>query len=193
MLGNPHRLTSSILEKARVQWSGVFTDLPRPHIALLIGGIAKSGKGLSARNASDLVNQASQLTSKVKGSLLVTTSRRTGPEVTEQLLPYITVPAYVHNWTKEAPNPYLGFLADADYIIVSGDSTSMCAEACATGKPVYIYAPPGMVSSKHKRLHDQLFEAGLAKPLAHELKHWEYKPLRVAETIAERVKMLFAA
>jgi mitochondrial fission protein ELM1 len=36
----------------------------------------------------------------------------------------------------------MGYLAIADALIVTGESASMLAEACATGKPVYIYALP---------------------------------------------------
>ena len=35
----------------------------------------------------------------------------------------------------ESPNPYLGFLAGADYLLVSADSVNMLSEARATGKP----------------------------------------------------------
>jgi hypothetical protein len=33
----------------------------------------------------------------------------------------------------------MGYLALADALVVTGESASMLAEACATGKPVYIY------------------------------------------------------
>jgi mitochondrial fission protein ELM1 len=33
----------------------------------------------------------------------------------------------------------MGYLAIADALVVTGESASMVAEACATGKPVYIY------------------------------------------------------
>ncbi len=36
----------------------------------------------------------------------------------------------------------MGYLAIADALVVTGESASMLAEACATGKPVYIYPLP---------------------------------------------------
>ena len=36
-------------------------------------------------------------------------------------------------------NPYLGFLALAERIIVTSDSMSMLVEAIATGKPVFVF------------------------------------------------------
>jgi hypothetical protein len=50
------------------------------------------------------------------------------------------VPGELFRWRHgAADNPYLGFLALADSIIVTGDSVSMLIEACVTGKPVHIH------------------------------------------------------
>ena len=58
----------------------------------------------------------------------------------ETLEQNITVPAHLFRWTKGAnDNPYFAFLGLADTIVVTGDSMSMLAEACATRKPVYIF------------------------------------------------------
>lgn len=190
-VGSPHRLTPAILERAKAEWQENFAVLPRPHVALLVGGITKKGKGLNEEAAVELMRRVSAMTAKLQGSLLITTSRRTSAELTETLKPHVTVPSYFHTWTAEARNPYLGFLGDADYIIVSGDSLSMCSEASATGKPVYIYAPPGMVSKKHARLHQQLYAANLARPLESDLGHWAYKPLTVAKDVAKRIEALW--
>ena len=52
----------------------------------------------------------------------------------------ITVPAHLYRWTKgDNDNPYFAFLGLADAVVVTGDSMSMLAEACATRKPVYIF------------------------------------------------------
>jgi mitochondrial fission protein ELM1 len=49
----------------------------------------------------------------------------------------------VHRWKPDdAENPYLGFLALADAIVITGDSESMLAEATALGRPVYVYPLP---------------------------------------------------
>ena len=52
------------------------------------------------------------------------------------------MPAHVFRWRSGAPdNPYWGYLALADAFVVTGDSISMLAEACATGKPVFVFDP----------------------------------------------------
>jgi hypothetical protein len=45
----------------------------------------------------------------------------------------------VHFWNgaDDGENPYRGYLAAADRIVVTPDSVNMLSEACATGKPVF--------------------------------------------------------
>ena len=48
-----------------------------------------------------------------------------------------------HRWRPDDPdNPYAAFLGLADEIIVTGDSASMLADACVTGRPVRYVALP---------------------------------------------------
>ena len=52
----------------------------------------------------------------------------------------LEAPAYVYRWRKDAAeNPYFGYLALADRLIVTCDSMSMLTEAIVTRKPVFIY------------------------------------------------------
>jgi hypothetical protein len=70
----------------------------------------------------------------------VTTSARTRLAAVDALSAAIDVPCLLYRWaTHGADNPYFGFLALADEIIVTGDSISMLTEASATGKPVFIF------------------------------------------------------
>src|SRR6185369_4221368 len=81
----------------------------------------------------------------VGGSLMVTTSRRTGDRLAEAIEDFLTAPVYFYDWKDEdveSKNPFFAFLGLADAVIATGDSISMCSEACATGKPVYIYVTP---------------------------------------------------
>jgi hypothetical protein len=104
-----------------------------------------------AFQARKLGAEVAELAIREGGSVLATTSRRTKPSVAAKLEAALGE-AHVrfHHWDADAPpseNPYLGFLALADAVVVTGESASMLAEACATGKPVYIYPlnarPPG--------------------------------------------------
>lgn len=133
-----HRLTKQALEQAARSWRSRIW-VPSPYIALVVGG--DSGPyAFDAETARRLAREASELARRKGASLLVTTSARTTPAAAEALEKTIEVPAQVFLWRPGVKdNPYLAFLALAEEIVVTGDSMSMLAEACATGKPVHIF------------------------------------------------------
>ncbi|GAB4359044.1 MAG: hypothetical protein Kow0060_13420 [Methylohalobius crimeensis] len=133
-----HRLTGEKLRSAAAGWRSKI-PVPGPYIALLVGG--SSGPYVfDARAASELARQASALAREKGASLLVTGSARTSVEAMAALAERIDVPAEIHRWRPNDPdNPYLGYLALAKEVIVTGESMSMLAEACFTGKPVHIF------------------------------------------------------
>ena len=136
-----HRVTGARLAEAAAEWGPRLAHLPRPWIGVLVGGSSELFT-LDARNAARLAHDASALARTTGGSLLVTTSARTSPRACAALRRAIDVPAEIFTWTAAAPeNPYWGYLALADALVVTGDSVSMLAEACATGKPVHIFDP----------------------------------------------------
>lgn len=134
-----HRVSSERLEAEAEQWRGELRDIPSPYIALAIGG--NSGPYSYDRAAAKrLGEQASHLARQSGASLLVTTSARTRPDTIEVLKQAIDVPCYFYEWhPNAAANPYFAFLGLAERIIVTADSVSMMTEACATGKPVYLF------------------------------------------------------
>ncbi len=184
--GAPHRITPARLAAAAVEWRGRFADLPRPWIALIVGGSTRRRRFTDAM-ARDLGRTASAMAADAGGALLVSTSRRTGTAA-QALLGEIVVPNHVYTWGDEGENPYYGYLAVADAVIVTGDSVSMCSEACATTGPVYICAPEATRTAKHVRLHSELFEKGYARPLAGRLETWTHPPLNPAEDVARAVR-----
>ena len=134
-----HRIAPSALEQARAAWLPRLQHLPKPRIAVLVGG--QSGQyTLGEDKAVTLGRRASALAREMDGSLLVTTSARTPARATEALAAELEVPHIMHEWrADQRENPYLGYLAIADQFIVTGESMSMLTEACATGKPVHIF------------------------------------------------------
>jgi mitochondrial fission protein ELM1 len=112
-----------------------FSDLPRPRIAVLAGGdIGPWHLG----DAAGLGRAASHLARRHGGSLLLTTSRRTGEAATEALIGAIDAPARVHRYGQGA-NPYPAILAGADAFVVTTDSVSMMADAAATGRTLLLF------------------------------------------------------
>ncbi len=133
------RINRQRLEQEGARWRDRLAQLPRPLVALFIGG--SSGAYVFDKAAAQrLAAQAQDLVGGLGGSLLVSTSARTPAATPEILAAGLTCPHSLYRWTAEAEdNPYFAYLALADQLIVTGDSMSMLTEACFTGKPVHIF------------------------------------------------------
>jgi len=131
--GALHRIAPPLLEIARAQWEPLWAHLPRPFTGILIGGDA-NGYELTP----DLTANWMQYFQNLRGSLFVTTSRRTSPAITKMLKSRMQGPHHIF-WTGEAdgPNPYPGIMALADQLFVTNESVNMLSESASTGKPVY--------------------------------------------------------
>jgi mitochondrial fission protein ELM1 len=138
------RVRSASLEEAKRRWSGLFEGAPHPRIALLAGGNSPHYR-LTPERARQLGRDVTAMAEAAGGSVYATTSRRTPPAAARALEEALPGAAHVFRWTPDRSpddNPFLGFLALADGFVVTGESASMLAEACATGKPVFIYPLP---------------------------------------------------
>ncbi len=134
-----HGVTPQKIAAEAERWRDRLSHLPSPRIALLVGG--SSGPYLfTVERAARLALEASDVAKSIGASLLVTTSARTSLEAADALAAAIAVPHHFHRWeTGQVDNPFLGFLGLSERIIVTADSISMLAEACATGKPVSLF------------------------------------------------------
>ena len=189
MLGAPHGVTADVISAARSKWMPSFHQLPAPWIAVFVGGSTRR-RTFTADMASALGKTVNKMAKAAGGALLISTSRRTGDAAMAAVMAEITVPHVAYHWGDEGDNPYLGYLASADAIVVSGDSVSMCSEACAGTTPVYIYAPPGFVVDKHARLHQALYDGGFAKPLGETYSNWTHAPLNAASDVAVAIRAM---
>lgn len=189
--GAPHRVTPARLAAAAREWRPRLAHLPQPRIALIVGGGSKR-RGFTAVHAPLLADQVSTMIDRAGASLMVTTSRRTGRAAEDALLTRLPEPKTVFRWGDSGANPYLGFLALADAIVVTGDSVSMLCEACGGTAPVYLFSPPGMVSFKHARLHAELRAKGYVRPLDGTLATSRHQPLNASPLIAGRILRLLA-
>lgn len=158
-----HAVTPEALAGARQAWEAKLAHLPRPYIGLCLGGATKHGN-FSAAEWREVIMRAQAFAGE--GSLLITTSRRTPKEALDLCNIMVQKPHLFYAWDRGTDNPYLGILALADGIIVTGDSLSMCAEAATSGAPLFIFAPEKTIPPKHRALHAALYQRGLAKPLS---------------------------
>lgn len=189
-LGPMHAVTTETLAKAREVWGKQFAHLPRPYVMLSLGGGTGHGD-YSAADWREVIQRSIRLAGS--GSLLITTSRRTPPEALNMLEPLLQLPHILHRFDRDKDNPYLGFLASADAVVVTGDSLNMCAEACVAGKPTYIYASDKVAPPKHQRMHQNLYARGMARPFDdHATLDWTPKAgLDDVGMVAEEVKKRF--
>jgi mitochondrial fission protein ELM1 len=138
-----HRVSPAVLAAARGEWAGLFGDAPRPRVALLVGGSTGGGfYRLDGPAARDMALAVRAFAESAGGAVFAIGSRRTGAAAEAVLTEILIAPHHFTPWRPDHPNPYLGHLALADAIVVTGESESMLAEAAATGKPVYIYDLP---------------------------------------------------
>lgn len=189
-LGSPHFITKEKLSEAKSLWQDKFKDLPKPITALIIGGAIKK-RPFSIENAKELAEKVKKIKEKEGGSLLITTSRRTGQEAQSLIMSELKkIPSFAYLWGDTSPNPYLGFLACADDLIVTGDSVSMCCEATSTGKPLRIFTGQNWLTKKHLRFVQTLFEKKYAFDFSKENIEIALNPLNIARDIAEEISLI---
>lgn len=134
-----HAVTSARLASEAALWAPRLAHLPRPWTALLVGG-ASGPYTFTSAAARRLAREAEAHVRQSGGSLVVTTSARTPPRCAAILHEAITAPSYFFRWPGQAgENPFFAYLGLADDFIVTADSISMLAEACATGRPVFLF------------------------------------------------------
>ncbi len=180
----PHALTRISLDRDAETLPPVAVALSVPRIAMLIGGSTRR-RTFTDDMARSLCKAALAAVSACGGHLMATTSRRTG-ETVSVIAELLADDHYLYRWDSGGDNPYRAILGAADSVIVTGESVSMCSEACATGKPVYIFAPSGLITEKHARLHARLFDAGYARPFDGDVDFdWAPPILDVAGQIAD--------
>jgi mitochondrial fission protein ELM1 len=76
-------------------------------------------------------------------SLMITTSRRTPSALAAALRTLAGDNKRVNLWNGEGSNPLTAYMALADELIVTADSTNMIGEAASTGRPIQIFHPSG--------------------------------------------------
>jgi mitochondrial fission protein ELM1 len=182
--GSPHRVTPQRLAAEYEAFKDLIEPLPRPRVAVLVGGRSKAFD-LSNERAAQIAHSIQIPLEQDGGSLLMTFSRRT-PETARALMTARLrhLPGMV--WNGEGANPYFAFLAAADYILVTEDSTNMATEAASTGKPVFVLKMDGS-SLKFRLFHEELERQGAARPYGGAFHGWSYTPVNETDRAAREV------
>jgi mitochondrial fission protein ELM1 len=171
--GAVHRVTAARLETERRRFPSL-AALPRPIVVALIGGTNKAYR-LTLGRLSEIADALAALLSENGGSLLLTSSRRTGERGIALLRARLGgFPGAI--WDGGGDNPYFAYLALADAVLVTADSVSMISEAAATGKPVHVLDLDGG-DAKFRRFHATMRAAGVTRPFTGRIESWSY-PIR---------------
>lgn len=186
-----HRVTPELLEQESRKFSHLITNKTKKCVAILIGGNSRVSK-LTPKLTKILCESILRLQKDENATILVTASRRTGKKNIALLVHYLqnkTDIVFVNPLSNNVENPYYGFLALADVIIVTSDSISMISEASSTGKPIYLYQLPKK-PSKFDIFYEILNAHKITRNFSGKLESWHYQPIDDMTNVLERVHAL---
>ena len=180
-----HKVTPDVLAAARRRWQPVLASLPRPLVAVLVGG--SNGRfRLGIPEAARLAERIALMMRADHVGVALTPSRRTG-EAVRSVLERQLRPLGAWIWDIQGDNPYLGLLACADAIVVTADSVSMVSEAVATDVPVMVEPLPGRSRRIGLFLRD-LVDAGRIRTFNGRLEDWAAVSLDDTTAVADGMR-----
>ena len=180
-----HRVTPERLAAAADAWRDRFARLPRPLVAVLVGG-SNGRYRLDATIGARLAGDLAAMMQRDGAGVMVTPSRRTDPAVT-RLLTETLAPLGGFVWDGSGENPYFGMLALADAIVVTMDSVSMVSEAVATQAPVLVAELPGR-SRRIEAFHRVLLAESRTRMFSARLETWNAAPLNDTPLAADELR-----
>ncbi len=181
---SPGRVTPEGLAAAAEALGPRLAGLPRPRIAVLVGGQSRAYR-FGTTEAEELGSVLAGFSRANEASLMVTPSRRTGAAATAILEEKLAGPRTFF-WDGAGESPLAGMLGLADATVVTCDSVNMLSEAALTGRPVYAWPLPGG-RAKFDRFHAALEAAGAMRWFDGTLATWRYRPLDPAAEIAAAI------
>lgn len=184
---SPHSYSPERLERLRRALPPEILALPQPRITVVLGG--KNGSYKFTDADDERFAKALAALGRLGASFMITPSRRTHDRLL-RVADEATRDRPRILWDGTGPNPYPNFLAGADYLVVTADSVNMTGEACATGRPVYVFEP-SRGSTKFRKFHQRLQGIGATRLLPsnpERLEDWSYAPIDSASVIAKEVE-----
>jgi mitochondrial fission protein ELM1 len=178
-------VTPDKLAEAGARYAPRIANLPRPYVAVLLGGESRAFK-FPPEAGMRFGNTLAKAALETGGSVLITPSRRTDPATLHAVADAVkAVPHIV--WDGSGENPYFAFLSLADAIIVTEDSVNMVTEATGTGTPVYVQALSGR-SARLDRFHALMRERGATRPFEGHVDPFDYTPVNDTEAVAAPIR-----
>ncbi len=183
----PHSFPPERLADLRKSQPPEIAALPGTRVSVILGG-PNAIYTFPETAVRSLAGSLASL-SELKTSFMISASRRTPPALLDAVLE-ATKGSKRIVWKGKGDNPYEQFLAQGEIFAVTADSVNITGEACATGKPVYVFEPEGG-SDKFNRFHESLRRYGATRRLPERfdsLECWSYAPLDSAAQIAAEIE-----
>lgn len=188
MMGVPHQISKERIQAGRPEARAKWAPNGEKVIAVLAGG-PNGAYRYENETVDELVATVQRLAAD-GWRPLVTTSRRSHPELLQRLLPLNSDRVYV--WDRTGTNPYFDFLAAADAALITKDTITMTCEALSTGKPVYIFDLPKTPCEKldgFEWFHNDMSSTlGFTRPFTGTIESYTYEEPDESRRIATIVR-----
>lgn len=190
IVGSPTRMNAEGLERDLARFGARIAPLPHPRVAMIVGGKSKT-HDLPPAQARAMARQVGEAVRAAGGSLLLSFTRRT-PLAAQAILSegLADLPGWI--WDGRGDNPYFAFLAAADAILITEDSTNLAADAATTGKPIHVLPMVGG-GAKFRAFHQDLRDRGISRPFNGRFDDWRYPPLDETNRAASELLRRFDA
>jgi hypothetical protein len=175
--------------KTRDEFKSKYPEIGK-FIAVIIGGSTKNYT-LTLEAAKRLGEVLVVVSNNHSLPLFISFSRRTPNNVKKYFREKFTWPHIIYDPADEGFNPYPAMLNQAEYVVATTDSISICSEVAGTGKPIYVFSPDGFKLKKHNFFIQQLVDLGIVRRLeltASYLEKYDYDPLSEVKKVATLIK-----
>ena len=184
IIGAPNRLNPERLTLELARFEDRIAPLPHPRVAVIVGGKSRA-HDLPRERALAMAAEIASAVEAAGGSLLLSFTRRTPKPAREAMTQALgRLPGII--WDGTGDNPYFAFLAAADVILVTEDSTNLATDAATTGKPLFVLAMAGE-SAKLALFHADLERRGIARKFSGDLHAPSYPPLAETDRAAREL------
>ena len=189
LLGVPHEINQETLKASQLRWESYYMKSSKPLVGVILGGNTRYCKGFTEKYATRLAEKIYDVGETMNASYVLTNSRRTPKKSLEVIRRILKDREFAfHDWQDPGRDAYLGMLAVADLMLVTGDSLSMVTEAAVTGQPLYVTTDAEAMESCHIDSLNRFIKQGYAHPFEQFGLHTnKCKPLDPTEVIGQKI------
>lgn len=188
-LGPMTIVSPASLALAGKAWRERLEHLPHPRVTVLLGTNAYR----TQEEALLLGKKLAGLVNRQGGSVLLVVRDDSRPELTDAFIIGISDTVLLV-WRQGEPDedPFLGFMACSDCVVVAGGDSAMLAEACVSDMPVYLMEREQDLRGLRGRVARRLVEDGHLRFLKDTLSQWPRLALDEAGRVAAILRSRWA-